>query len=123
MSSPPLPKLPIDSIKAPPLVKPSRRVRKLTQLEEDIYRVHTEGVAQDIRERKTYAKRIFLITVSWLIGLAAVVALDGWRTFTHFQASERIILALITSATIEVIGLFVIVTRYLFPSTNTRPKR
>jgi hypothetical protein len=37
--------------------------------------------------------------------------------------SERIILALITSATIEVIGLFVIVTRYLFPSTNTRPKR
>jgi uncharacterized membrane protein YcjF (UPF0283 family) len=123
MSSPPLPKVPIDSIKAPPLVKPSRRVRKLTELEEDIYRVHTEGVAQDIRERKLYAKRIFLITVSWLIGLAVVVALDGWRTFTRFQVSERIILALITSATIEVIGLFVIVTRYLFPSTNTRPKR
>jgi hypothetical protein len=123
MSSPLLPKIPLDSIKAPPLVKPSRRVRRLTELEEDIYRVHTEGVAQDIRERKTYAKRIFLITVSWLIGLAVVVALDGWRSFTRFQVSERIILALITSATIEVIGLFVIVTRYLFPSTNPRAKR
>jgi len=30
---------------------------------------------------------------------------------------------LITSATIEVIGLYVIVTRFLFPSTTPRVKR
>jgi len=54
------------------------------------------------------------------------MVLEGLGVFAHRTNSveERFWSgALITSATIEVIGLFVIVTRYLFPSTTPRVKR
>jgi phosphoglycerol transferase MdoB-like AlkP superfamily enzyme len=122
-ADPELPQLPIDSIKVPELPKPTSRVRKLTELEEEFYKAHTVGLQQDIAERKKYAHLIYWLTVAWLIGLAVIVLLHGWRTFTYFDISERIILALITSATIEVVGLFVIVAKYLFPSAIGRGRR
>lgn len=114
---PPLPT--IDSIK-PTLPTPTRQVRKLSELEEEFYKAHTEGLRQDIQERKLYATRIYVLTVAWLVGLGVIVALHGWRSHSGFDISERIILALITSATIEVIGLFVIVAKYLFPASRGR---
>lgn len=108
----------IDSIVAPALPKPSSKVKRLTILEQDFYKIHTAGLAQDIEERKHYALRIYKLTVGWLITLAAFVLLHGWQSHLGLNISEKIILALITSATIQVVGLFVIVARYLFPSGN-----
>lgn len=117
MSIPPLvPQVSIEAIKAPKLPQLSARVKRLTEEEKHLYEVHTRGLEQDIQERKDYAKKIYKLTLGWFIGLALVLVLHGWRDVTHFDLSERIILALITSTTIEVIGVFVIVAKYLFPS-------
>lgn len=114
----------IDSIVAPEFPKPSKKLKNLTDLEEQFYVVHTVGLAQDIEQRKAYALRIYHLTVAWLIALAAFILLYGWQAKVGFSLSERVILALITSTTIEVIGLFVIVARYLFhtPTAKSRGK-
>ncbi|MBZ5508230.1 MAG: hypothetical protein LAO78_22450 [Acidobacteriia bacterium] len=117
------PNVSIESIVAPTLPKPNRKIQKLTELEEKFYTVHTAGLAQDIEERKLYALRIYRLTVAWLAVLAVFVLLHGWQNSLGLNISEKIILALITSATIQVVGLFVIVARYLFPSGITSKRK
>jgi hypothetical protein len=117
------PNVSLDSIVAPVLPKPSRKVQKLTELEEKIYAAHTAGLLQDIGERKLYALKIYHLTVAWLLVLAIFVLLHGWQNHLGLYISERIMLALITSTTIEVMGLFVIVARYLFHTGATSKRR
>lgn len=114
------PPVSVDIIRAPRLPKPSARVRKLTEEEKRWYEVHTQGAEQDITERKSYARKIYRLTIGWFCALGLILALHGWEKYSGFEISERIILALITSATIEVIGLFVVVAKYLFPSTGRK---
>lgn len=73
---------------------------------------------QDRIERKIYAKKIYNLMCAWMIGLAFIIFLNGWSYDNRFRLSEKVLLALIGSVTIEVIGLFVIVAKYLFPSKN-----
>ena len=71
---------------------------------------------QDRDERKKYALRIFVLICAWIGLLFAVLALEavgsprGW-----FHLNDSILLALIGGTTANVLGIFYIVTRYLFP--------
>ena len=71
---------------------------------------------QDRDERKKYALRIFVLICAWIGLLFAVLALEavgspmGW-----FHLNDPILLALIGGTTANVLGIFYIVTRYLFP--------
>ena len=99
---------------------------EISQLEED-YVARREQDArirqleQNIAERKKYANRIFYLVCSWLCFVAALVLLNGiqdWFTFIPFHLSDAVLIALITTTTINVIGVFLFVVRYLFPKDN-----
>jgi len=72
------------------------------------------GLSQNIQERKKYAGRFFILSCCWMITITGVVMLDGW-TVLGFRLSDKVVLALIGSTTINVLGILYVVAHYLFP--------
>ena len=64
--------------------------------------------------RKEYIPRLFGLTCVWLI----VVTVFLWRVAggRDFYLYDNVLIALITSTTINVIGIFLIAARWLFPT-------
>lgn len=70
----------------------------------------------DLHElRRTYTPYLFYMTVAWLVFVAILVSLSaaGFSKLT-----DPVLIALITTTTANVVGLFVIAARWLFPSKN-----
>ena len=107
------PEVSIDSIRVPSFPKPSATLKEFTEIEEEFYKAHTSGLRQDIAERKIYAKRIFVLICCWLVAAFLLLVADGIGF--HFALSDSVVLAVIGSTTINVLGIFYIVTHYLFP--------
>jgi hypothetical protein len=95
-----------------------------------------QGLRQDIKARKRYARHIFRLIVVWLIAIFIILLLQGflseremvlgfralgsfWRTSIHFRLSDAVLLALIGGTTANVLGLFIFVVQYLFPKRTT----
>ena len=67
---------------------------------------------QDKDERKTYAERSFSLVSLWLLLIMVIMIAIGLDKM-HF--SDNVIITLLTTTTVEVIGIYFIVSRYLFP--------
>ena len=88
--------------------------------EETEIRNRIDEAAQKLREtrdlhdlRKGYSGAIAWGTVAWLLGVMAVVLFAGFSV-GGFKLSDTVIVTLITSTTVNVLGLFVIVAKWLF---------
>lgn len=79
----------------------------------DIEQLRAESFAQDIKERKKFAKWIFWMVVGWLLSIIAIIVLVGLKLIV---LSDSVILALIGSTTVNITTFFLVVTKYLFPS-------
>lgn len=71
-----------------------------------------------VSSRKAYADKIFDLVVWWLVALGVVVVLAGFKDKTNFDLDSKIILALIGGTTLNVLGIFTIVTNFLFPKNG-----
>ena len=83
-------------------------------LEHAAKREHIKGLQQDNQQRKLYANRVFGLLCGWVGGLFAVILLQGFAT-NMFRLSDNVLLALIGGTTVNIIGIFLVVVRYLFP--------
>ena len=88
-------------------------------LERAQQREQLDNLRQDREQRKRYAERLFKLVVSWLIAIWLTVIFAGvkfpsWLRWS-FELSDSILIALITSTTASVLGLFAIVANYLYP--------
>lgn len=78
--------------------------------------------AQDTHKtRLKYVSRIFWLVCGWLVCVAFAVFFAGW-SFKAFNLSDQVLIAFITSTTINVVGLFVVVAKWLFPNGNGNKK-
>jgi hypothetical protein len=80
----------------------------------DQKRAEVESYRQDTRERKKYARNIFILTCLWVLGVYVLLLLQGFQ-YRGFRLSDSIVLAAIGSTTANIVGVFLIVTRYFFP--------
>ena len=116
----------LESIAAPPEV--SNAPDEPTELEtlsneNKRLEIENDGLKQDIAERKKYAHRIFCLISTWLASVLVIIFLDGFGSsatvlpWIHlpFHLSEPVVLAIVGSTTLDVLGIFYIVTNYLFP--------
>lgn len=78
-------------------------------------RVRIKGISQNIEERKKYACYLFWLMVVYLVLTFGLLYIDGFRLL-DFYLSDSVLIALITTTTANVIALFVLVVKYLFPS-------
>ncbi len=107
-------------ITEPELVPPSEKPDKDTQKEDDdLERQKKKAVVrsleQDIKARGKYAGRIFCLICTWLGSIFLLLVLQGFKTCLGFHLSDKVLIAVITGTTINVLGLFAIVANYLFP--------
>jgi hypothetical protein len=90
-----------------------------TDQERETKRLQNVALAQDINLRKDFAWDIFYLIVAWLILVFVVLILQGFAVaISHheFRLSDSVVLALIGGTTVNVLGIFIIVVRYLFPT-------
>jgi hypothetical protein len=68
--------------------------------------------------RLAYASKIFVLVVTWLIGVAIAVLWTGFGGVNDraFYLSDKVLIAFISSTTINVIGLFFVVAKWMYPS-------
>lgn len=81
----------------------------------DRYVEQTKGLEQDRLERQKYAQNLFDLLKFWMIFFGAVIALRGMSE----GLSDQVMIAVVTATTLKVIGLFWLVTRYLFPARDS----
>jgi hypothetical protein len=77
-------------------------------------REELESSKQDREERKKHADNIFILTCSWVVGIYLLLIFQGFQ-YNGFRLTDHVILAAIGSTTANIVGVFLIVTRYLFP--------
>lgn len=67
---------------------------------------------------------LFLLVVGWLIAICVFLILSGKQvsgtTNTYLQLSDAVIISLIGSTTINVIGLFHLAAKWLYPNYKER---
>jgi hypothetical protein len=77
----------------------------------DMKREQLKGNIQDRKARKKFAKKIFKLLCWFLAAVMLLVYLCAWG---FFRLSDTVMVALLTTTTIDVIGIFIFVARYLF---------
>ena len=122
----------LNQIAAPSPEQVSKVPDKPTELEAALaqkarLQIENDGLRQNITERKKYAHRIFVMICIWLASVFLILVLEGFgsagttlsieRTTIRFNLPSSVILAVVGSTTINVLGIFYIVTNYLFPKT------
>jgi hypothetical protein len=107
---------------------PDSKTREEEQdLESQEYLAHIRGLIQDMAERKKYAGRIFCLLAIWLIGIFLLLLFQGFLSpHNWFSLDDKVMIAAIGGTTVNVIGIFVVVARYLFPQKpipKTKPRK
>ena len=108
-----------ESVPPPDLSKVSSEPDSESRGEDEaIQREHQRAkladVKQDTKLRRNFSYHIFLLILAWLVFVGVMILLEGFR-FKGFYLGNPIMIALITTTTGSVIGIFLIVARYLFP--------
>jgi hypothetical protein len=70
-------------------------------------------------QRKVYAVALFGLSLAWLIFIAVFL---WWAGKKWLEVADAVLIALITTTTLNVLGLFYIVARWLFPQTHIEIK-
>jgi hypothetical protein len=85
------------------------------RLEIERLRTDLNSLKNDITARKVYVGLTYFLVIVWL-GLIIWIIIatgSGW-----YKLSDTVLVALITTTTLNVLGLFLVVTQYLFPKKS-----
>lgn len=77
-------------------------------------------------QRETYAKGIFQLVCVWIFLIFVLLLLQGFSNLVGYKPlSDPVLIALISSTTVNVIGTLIIVLKYIFkvspPSSDDPP--
>lgn len=90
------------------------------QLANEQLELENQQLRQDNNNRGVYAKRLYVLLCLWLGGLFVVLFLQGFARGIWFTLTENVLLAVVGGTTLNVLGLFTIVVRYMFPSREKK---
>lgn len=88
------------------------QLEKLTRRKE-----FNKTLAQNNEERKKYAKYTFTLTCVWAVLIFVIIFFVG---FNIISIPDSVLIALITTTTINFFGFFVLVIKYLFNIGNRK---
>ena len=90
------------------------------QHELDLLREINESNKQDRTQRKEFSGKIFIL-LSVFISIVLLIVISCGITPLCFTLSDTILITLLTTTTVNVIGIFLFVVRYLFKANNICP--
>ena len=77
-----------------------------------------ENKKQNRNQRKSYGNRLFWFLCGYMILVFLILFFCGF-SLSGFTLSDTVLVALITTTTANVIGIFAFVVHYLFPTKNS----
>lgn len=83
------------------------------QTENDIRKEELKGRIQDREQRKEFAIQIYHFLCFYLSSVLFLVVLSA-TPLIKFELTEGIIITLLTTTTANIIGIFILVVKYLF---------
>ena len=86
---------------------------RIRRLRNDRFSDENEHWKKIYELRAQYIPYLFFMVVGWLIFAAATVIFAGMRLLI---TSDPVLIALVTTTTATVLGIFIIVAKWLFPS-------
>ena len=89
------------------------------KLEEEEKLAHINSYKQDTKERKHYAEKTFEFLCAYMLAVFLLLIFAG-SDHIDFHFSDSVIIALITTTTANVIGIFIFVMRYLFNGSKKK---
>ena len=98
-------------------LKSNAEIEALT-IENKLKAEDLEGKRQDRCQRKIYASRALIVLLIYMLCVLAILFCNGFR-YHNFSLDNSVLIALITTTTANVIGIFAFVMMYLF---NTKHK-
>ena len=84
------------------------------QEENEQLKQQNEDLRQDRSQRKLFSILLFGLVAAWLVAVMIVIGFEG-ASETTFNLSDIVLTTLIGTTTASVLGLFLVVARYLFP--------
>ncbi|HAG52556.1 MAG TPA: hypothetical protein DCL21_02095, partial [Alphaproteobacteria bacterium] len=75
-----------------------------------------DDAKQNLEQRKNYAHKIFSLLCVWSSIVILALAFKGF--YTGFNLSDNVLLVLMSTVFMELIGLFVLVAKYLFKESD-----
>jgi hypothetical protein len=101
---------------------------KTTVLNNVLLEKEIENLTQNMSERKSYARRIFVFTLVWGFLIFLVIFSCATKKFivwfnVGFELSDKVIITLITSTTINFFVFFLLVVKYLFNTEANKMKK
>jgi hypothetical protein len=104
--------------------KKSGRLEKKVVPDEGSRDLRRRALAQNIVERKKYARYLFIMLCVWLATMLVVVYTNGLGripgTALGFALSDSVIITFITTTTADIAAFFLVVTKYLFAVSDNR---
>ena len=88
------------------------------QAEIDLQKAQVKNYEQDIELRQEYSRKLFRLLLGWTAGLWGFLFLQGFR-FLNFAVDSKVALGVVINVTVAVVGLFLVVTKNLFPSRDS----
>lgn len=90
--------------------KKDEGIRKL-KIENDLLQAQLDKITGDNKARKLHSGLIFLLVFIWLVAVLVIMFLVGNKTLF---LSDQVLIALLSTTSVNVIGLLVIIANYLF---------
>jgi hypothetical protein len=117
----------LDKIK----VEPGNETVTPTALAERSFfeREQEESLARKVELRKLrsgYALKLFVLLCGWVTAILILLICQGAGSFfgtRSFHLDDKVLIAAIGSTTVNVIGLFYVVVRYIFPEPKAPRKK
>jgi cation transport ATPase len=80
-------------------------------IDNDLRREELENRKQDRAQRKTFAKMIFWFLCAYMLIVMALIYFSGFKVCF---LSNNVLITLLTTTTANIIGIFLLVVKYLF---------
>jgi len=90
------------------------------QCEVDALRQQITEASDTHQLRIAYANKIFWLVCIWLACVIGSILLAGFQT-SGFVLTEKVLITFIASTTLNVLGLFAIVAKWMFPQNGKQP--
>lgn len=105
---------------------------KFSKLKRKLLKGQVRRQQQNNKMRKIYASKAYKFVWLWSIFFFVILLLSGYKDLTieglnfkltsKFELSEPVLIALITGVTVNIVAVFIIVMRNLFPSSEKEDK-
>lgn len=88
-------------------------------------RAELDSFTQDIRQRRSFAPKLYVLTCCWLASVLVILLTQGVSEggLHFFHLNDGVLVALLGTTTVNVVGLFYVVAKYLFPEKGNRLER